>query len=256
MGKNELAKALENVIIQYKETFGLISRKDGALLELSAMMLAIQHYEKSNYKVKPIIPNDVKMKTKMGLKVAFEPKWGTKGIPRKHCWWEIQRDKEKYEIHMNAPVWDGISGKAGVYVVDVAVINSEAQTIPDKDYKGVSGFANNDLITFMEAKSFPIYPMLVAHFLGIVHEIKPWAMNNKTPSRFLKESHFDPTLVSRGDPKVNVGNILRSLSKRKIRVRVIHKFEVYVQNGNLSKTSKPSVLARNKSSVWMENSWW
>lgn len=256
MGRRELAKALEKVILQYNETFGLLSRKDGALLELSAMMLAVQHYEQLNYKVKPIISDEVKKKGKKGKKVAFKPKWGTRGIPRKHSWWEIERDGKIYEIHMNAPVWDGISGNTGVYVVDVAVIKNEAVTTDDKRYKGVTGFNNNDLITFMEAKSFPIYPMLVAHFLGIVHEIKPWALNGKTPNRFLKESHFDPTLLSRGVPKVNVGNLLRSLSKRKIKVRVIHNFEVYVQRGNLGKTSKPSVFARNKKSVWLDKPWW
>jgi hypothetical protein len=253
MGRRELAKALEKVILQYNETFGLLSKKDGALLELSAMMLAVQHYEQLNYKVKPIISDDVR---KEGKRVAFKPKWGTRGKPRKHSWWEIERDGEKYEIHMNAPVWDGISGKTGVYVVDVAVIKKEAVTTDDERYKAVTGFNNNDLITFMEAKSFPIYPMLVAHFLGIVHEIKPWALNGKTPYRFLKESHFDPTLLSRGVPKVNVGNLLRSLSKRKIKVRVIHNFEVYVQRGNLGKTTKPSVLARNKTSVWLDKPWW
>lgn len=256
MGRNELAKELQKVIRQYNETFGLLSRKDGALLELSAMMLAVQHYEQLNYKVKPIISDEVKKKSKKGGRVAFKPKWGSRGIPRNHSWWEIQRDGVKYEIHMNAPVWDGISGSTGVYVVDVAVIKTEAKTFDDRNYKGVTGFDNDDLITFMEAKSFPIYPMLVAHFLGIVHEIKPWALIGKTPNRFLKESHFDPTLVSRGVPKVNVGNLLRSLSKRKIRVRVIHNFEVYVKRGNLGKTAKPSVLTRNKSSVWLDKPWW
>jgi hypothetical protein len=256
MSRSELSKALEKVIKEYNETFGLLSTKDGALLELSAMMLAVQHYEKSNYKVKPIISDQVKKKTKKGTRIAFTPKWGTRGIPKNHSWWEIQRDNVKYEIHMNAPVWDGITGRTGVYVLDVAVIKNEAITIDDNSYNGITGFDNNDVITFMEAKSFPIYPMLVAHFLGIVHEVKPWAMNGKTPNRFLKDSHFDPTLVSRGFPKANVCNILKSLSKRKIKVRVIHNFEAYVQRGNLGKIKRSSVLARDKSSVWLEKPWW
>jgi hypothetical protein len=255
MSRSQLANALEKVIRQYKETFGALSRKDGALLELSAMMLAVQHYKKLNYNIKPIVPSN-QIKNMKGRKIVFSPKWGTKGIPRSHSWWQIERDEKKYEIHMNAPVWDGIYGNTTVYVVDVAVIKYQAVSTDDKHYDGVTGFKNNDLITFMEAKSFPIYPMLVAHFLGIVHEIKPWALNGKTPKMFLKESHFDPTLLTRGFPKVNVSNLLRSLSKRKFKVRIIHNFEVYVQKGNLGKTSKPSVLTRHKKSVWLSKSWW
>ena len=251
MGYNLLLIEVTRVINLHKMTFNGIDRRNSSILELSAMMLAVQHYQKENYTTSPV--NPVSKGNPNGQ--FFDPKWGTNGYPRAHSYWKITRSGKEFEIHLNAPVWDGQGGKSGVFVVDVGIIKSKAPLKADPKDKRIFGFRNNNLVTFIEAKSFNIYPMLVAHFIGIVNEIKPWAIKGKSPKGFIMGSHFDPSLVSRGYPKGNTGRLLNSIPKRKLRIRVIHDFDKYVEKGNLASSSAPSVLKRNKKSIWMAQEW-
>ena len=48
---------------------------------------------------------------------------------------------------------------------------------------------NGDLITFAEVKKLIVYPMLLAHFVGIIHEIMPNNLNSV--SQNISAVHFD-----------------------------------------------------------------
>lgn len=105
-----------------------------------------------------------------------------------------------FEIHTNLPVSDAIGTPGARYVVDVAV--AEPGEIPQaKPEKGEASFEaldNLNLITFIEAKSLVVYPMLIAQFIGIVHELLPSFLKEAAPADFDVRNHFYPSLVSLG----------------------------------------------------------
>ena len=219
-----------------------IKKRSSSLLELSAMMLAVQHYELKQYRV------SLNSKQK-----KFRPKWHTGGDPRQSSYWIVSRGNKSFEIHMNTPVWDPFTEDTSTLVVDVGIINKDANlkyqpnnsAIDDgKRRRGrrFSGFLNKDLITFIEAKYLPIYPMLIAHFIGIVHELKPWALGGKAPSGFRKASHFDPTLVSQRNFSANAERMVEGMGKRKFSIRIVQSFDRYVERGNLIKNGAKSIL--------------
>jgi hypothetical protein len=58
---------------------------------------------------------------------------------------------------------------------------------------------NVDLVMFIEAKRLVVCPMLLAQFVGIVHEITPTFLNcTRLPYGFRANGHFYPCLVSIG----------------------------------------------------------
>lgn len=246
MTLSKLAIEVSNAIREHKTTFTDINRRRTSLLELSALMLAVQHYERNGYKAIPRFGEQHKV---------FRPKWGSGGIPRKYSWWELTRDGSAYEAHLNAPVWDGHGGETATFVVDVGIITAEANIVFDPEKKKLLGFKNDDMATFIESKGIPIFPMLIAQFVGIVHEIVPWAIIGKTPRGFLQKSHFDPALVSNGYPRANTSRLLSGLADRRIRVRVVPAFEQYVEEKRLTSRDNRSVLTRQNKKVWPEIKW-
>lgn len=209
------------------------------------MMLAVQHYERYGYKA-----------TAENLaKGRFRPKWSSMGEPRDHSYWRISRPPLEVEAHLNAPVWDGQGGKTATFVVDVGIVSAGSTARRDADRRELRGFENADLRTFIESKSIPIYPMLVAHFLGIVHEITPWAMQATVAPPRRDPADFDPALVSRKLPSANTERLLGSLVGRGVRVRVVPAFDQYVLEGRLRPHTSVSVLARDPVAVWPTVDW-
>jgi hypothetical protein len=237
----ELAAAISTRGAVFKE----VNKRRSILLELSAMMLAVQYYETKGYEAIPL-----------NLKAGrFVAKWWSRGNPRNCSWWSLARGDERIEAHLNAPVWDGHGGKTATFVVDVGITSQDAQTREDSEHRELRGFENIDLKTFIESKSLPIYPMLVAQFIGIAGEVTPWALTGSPPSGFEEGNHFDPTLVSRGGPSANTHRLLDGIFKRGIRIRVIPAFDRYVEEGRLTRGSSPSILAKSVDSIWPKVDW-
>lgn len=86
--------------------------------------------------------------------------------------------------------------------------------------------ANADLVTFIEAKRLPIYPMLIAQFIGIVHEILPLFMRRSPSAAFASQQHFLPTLVSIGSYSGNTRSIVSRFRKRRLRIRILENFDI------------------------------
>lgn len=255
---NKLEEELREVISSYKSTYEDADRRNSSLLEVGAMLLAVQHYEIKGYQISLISPSSV-----------FSPKYTSLGDPRdttKYSYWKVKKNDQCFEIHLNAPVWDGISHSACTFVVDVGVVKENSiireddgiglntKTSKSKNYR-LRGFENNDLVTFMEAKYLNIYPMLVAHFIGIVHEILPWALGNSEPEGFVSCEHFNPTLVSRKGFSANVERLLSSLAERKYNVHIVPYFEKYIENKNLRAKKQDSILDRREGEVVSPKQW-
>jgi hypothetical protein len=240
---SKLALAIAEVVSAHRAAYIDVTRRRSSLLELAAMMLAVQHYEKNGYNASPANLHSGR----------FRPKWSSKGEPRDYSWWNLTRDGSGVEAHLNAPVWDGHGGQTATFVVDVGIVSQGVGTRKDPEKQDLRGFENTDLATFVESKSLPIYPMLVAQFLGIAGEITPWVHSGVSPPGFDHGRHFDPALVSRGMPSANTSRLLDSIATRGVRVRVIPSFDRYVEEGRLKSQPGSSVLARVHGAVWPDS---
>ncbi len=89
--------------------------------------------------------------------------------------------------------------------------------------------ANADLVTFAEAKKLRVYPMLLAQFLGVVHEIRPEFLNRQNlAAAFFAGGHFAPALVSLGSYSGNSQRIVDAYPGRMILVNIEPNFDVRV----------------------------
>ena len=114
----------------------------------------------------------------------------------------------------------------GVYCVDVGVVKAGA--VPDavkRKSKWVC-IENDAVITFAEVERLVIYPMLLAQFIGIVHEIKRNFMRSPSPDGFDRHQHLPPTLIALGHFSGNSAAIVRSYGNRSILVCVAENFDV------------------------------
>ncbi|WP_156820557.1 hypothetical protein [Thioalkalivibrio thiocyanodenitrificans] len=84
---------------------------------------------------------------------------------------------------------------------------------------------NETMITFAEVKKLVVYPMLLAQFIGIVHELKPRFLNGRTPRNFIKEDHLFPALASLGNFSGNSSEIVKGYRSRNIRVTIAENFD-------------------------------
>lgn len=68
--------------------------------------------------------------------------------------------------------------------------------------------------------------MLLAQFLGIVHEIKPRFVHGKNPKGFVSEDHLFPVLASLGNFSGNSSKIVEGFKNRRIRVVFAENFDL------------------------------
>jgi len=82
---------------------------------------------------------------------------------------------------------------------------------------------NDALVTFIEAKKLVIYPMLLAQFVGIVHELKPEFLATAAGpgSGGFGPPHFWPALVCVGYLTENAHRIVRGYERRGYRLNVV-----------------------------------
>jgi hypothetical protein len=202
--------AIGQVIKKHRVAFREIGSRQSALLELGAVTGVAQHYRASGYAVEIVNPH--------GLR-SFKVKLSAKGYPWNFSHIAVRRGSDIAEIHMNVTVRS--AHDEGIYCVDVGVTNAGAvpRTKPAKKWECVD---NIDLHTFAEAKKLVIYPMLLAQFIGIVHEIKPkYLVRSSKPSELLP-----PALISLGHFSGNSIKIVSSYRARGIRVTIAENFDI------------------------------
>jgi hypothetical protein len=112
----------------------------------------------------------------------------------------------------------------GIYCVDLAVTREGEVPTSTQPPKWIC-LTNDDLITFAEAKKLVIYPMLIAQFIGIVHEISPQFLGNPSLSGLTRSGHFPPTLVCLGYYSGTSQAIVSSLYRRGIRLQIVPDFD-------------------------------
>lgn len=210
MDVETIKRGLTGFIRSHRTQFDDLAKSESALLEIGALALATQHYEREHYKV-------VARNLRGG---EFRVKTTSSGRPENFSWFEVFRGSTHLELHANLPVRSAYGLDQGVYVVDVAVVRGGAVPLPSpKTWRAVD---SDTLITFIEAKKLVIFPMLLAQFIGIVHELRPnFLVAPRRPYGFVAQGNFDPALVSIGYLHGISAGIERSFSDRNTRVRVV-----------------------------------
>lgn len=186
------------------------------LLELGALVLAAEHYKISGYRIEASNLIDQK----------FRVKRTSGGKPWNFSWFTAVRGDEKVEIHANIPIAGSYGKDEAKYVVDVAVCKPDFLPNDVESRKAWTSAGNDILITFIEAKKLTIYPMLLAQFIGIVHELQPRFLGGRNQRGFARGKHFGPTLVTTGPWAKSCQKVYMAFASRKFRIVVVPNLDV------------------------------
>lgn len=212
-----ISKSLRGFVRSHNAEFQKLTRRQSQLLEVGAFLIAAKHYELAGYDVALKNPRGNRMKVKLT----------TNGHPWNFSRFEIALDGRSFEIHTNLPVEDAARTPGARYVVDVAIATagSVPTAHPGADGQKFVALENESLVTFIEAKSLVVYPMLIAQFIGIVHELQPAFLHGDVSDEFEELLHFEPSLVSLGYLHNTCLNIVKGFDARKIRIGIVAKFD-------------------------------
>ncbi|MCW7503520.1 hypothetical protein [Leptospira paudalimensis] len=170
----------------------------------------------------------------------FKIKTNTKGYSINFSRYQLSKGDYIIEIHMNLSVRS--AHDEGIYCVDVAVINRKGiQEVIDKK----ECVSNKNLITFVEVKKLIIYPMLLAQFYGIVHEIKPSFCSGKLPHNYIKFYHFNPSLIALGYLTSNSSQIVKAYKSRSIKINIVDNFDIVIMNYRKNRNISPIQNIKN-----------
>lgn len=227
MDVDAVRRELTTFLTRHRAAFAEVSRRQSQLLEIGALTFAVEHYRKKSYVVRA-----------EGLSSGlFHVKLASQGDPKNYSWFTCSRGGSRFEVYLNLPVFGGY-GDGGIYVVDVGVVQPGA--LPTRLRGKPYAVENSQLITFAEVKNFKIYPMLLAHFVGIVHELQPGCLGGRRSYGFKRDDHFAPTLFTVGNITENSDLIRRGFAARKYRVNVVPLFDIVIaQMSADSKSSSP-----------------
>jgi hypothetical protein len=221
---NSVVTGLKSFIGQYHTQFVRLARSESQLLEIGALMLAAEHYRRQGFDVHVVN----KVSNRFKLKVS------ARGKPFNFSWYRVSKNSMSVEIHGNLPVGSAYRRDEGIYAVDVGIAEADKLPTDAKQRKKWKSMNNNHLITFIEAKKLVVYPMLLAQFIGMVHEIKPSFMKK---NYICKDYHFYPALVTIGGIKGTSASIRDGFRKRHYKINVIPKFDIHVSRLAYDKTA-------------------
>lgn len=234
-----LHKELVKFITRHSTEFYELPRIQSQLLELGAMTLASEHYRLKGYQV---IPQNV-------VGGRFRVKVSSRGFPWNYSWFRVERDGKAFELHTNLPIKSHYGADSGCYVTDVAVCRSDRVPRARPRRRDWTSLPNRELVSFLEAKKLVIYPMLLAQFVGIVHELMPTFLGGRSRG-FEQRGHFFPSLVSTGHPAATSRSIARGFTERGFRISIIPNFDLHLggmQGGQIAESpfEAASDLARS-----------
>lgn len=208
MNLTEVRDAVKRVISKHSGGFRLIAASQTQLLELASVTGIAEHYRSLGATVTAVNPSG---------KRGFVVKTSTRGYPWNFSYFSCELENERFEIRMNLVV-NGAHDE-GIYCVDVGIVKEKS--IPYSPPKAEWHRVNNlDLITFAETKKLVVYPMLLAQFVGIVHEIKPEFLGTGSTA------HLQPTLITLGHLTGNSQKIVDSYPKRNFRIAIAYSYDI------------------------------
>jgi hypothetical protein len=228
MNVDSVKEALREFTRKHRAAFTLVAKRESQLLELAAMVGVELHYRSNGYLTTIMSP---------GKGNVFVVKTSTRGHPSKYSFVLIEKGEESGEVHMNLMVRGAHDD--GIYCVDVGIV--KAGIVPQKKDPKIKWQCapNGALISFAEAKRLPVYPMLLAQFIGIVHEIRPEFLRAPPPEGFGRKMQLPPTLISLGRFSGNSKAIVDAYATRDISVCIAENFDVRLASHRKAGTSSP-----------------
>lgn len=222
-----------------------LGSRQSQMFEVGALMSVVEHYARKRFAVEKRNLTDGRL---------FRVKLSSQGDPRNFSYFVLRRGRQVCEVHANVAVLGG-HGRDAVYVVDVAVVRpgslNRARRVGVR--RKIRTVRNRDLITFVEAKRLVVYPMLLAQFLGVVHEIMPASMAAGSARR--RRTHFSPALVAMGRLSENCYAILADFERRGLDVAVTTSLVDRLALISRDSTAKPiSTLAEELASAMLTHS--
>lgn len=228
MDTNLVKSAVEQFLKRNRQGLYDLSTNQSKALELAATVATAEHYRSRKYEVKIVNPP--------AAKGVFAVKTSTRGHPWNFTRIQITRDASEFEIHSNLVVRS--AHDPGRYCVDVGIVKGGA--VPTSQPPGVwDCVENHQLITFVEVKKLVVYPMLLAQFVGIVHEIKPHFIGKAVPTWFVKQDHLKPVLASLGNFSGNSSTIVHAYAGRGIRITVAQSFDIRLAKAKAKEILSP-----------------
>lgn len=221
MDLSKIHAAIKRVIKKHSEAFVVIGSSQPKLLELASITGFAEHYKAHSFHVRVHNPKG---------KAYFAMKAGTNGDPWNFSYFSAHDGIENVELHMNVKVRS--AHDSGMYCVDVGVV--QAGVVPrEKPTAKWECLPNEALVTFGEAKKLVVYPMLLAQFIGIVHEIKPNFLNHKSTA---PTDHPPPTLIALGSFSGNSRAIVSAYPGRNIKLNIAQNYDVRLARVRRSST--------------------
>lgn len=216
MNVEVISKLLGRFVRRHKTSFEIISQRQSMLLELGTVVGIQEHYRSRGFSIELIQPP--------GLS-KFRVKTSTRGWPWNYTRIRASRGVDSVDIHMNLMVRG--AHDQGIYCVDVGITRPESVPMA-KPTRRWACLENRHLYSFAEAKRLVVYPMLLAQFFGIVHEIKPRFLRPPARRRYGSHRHPPPTLIVLGNFSGTSSVIVESYEKRGCQLNVAEKFDLRV----------------------------
>lgn len=207
----EVKAAIKRAIRAHRAAFQAVANDQAKLLELAAITGYAEHYRSHNYQVTIANPAGSRF---------FNIKTSTRGDPWNFSRFVAVQGDDAVELHMNLKVRS--AHDQGIYCVDVGIVR--AGQIPNSKPAALwECLDNRSLISFAEVKKLVVYPMLLAQFVGIVHEIKPKFL---AVARRRKSAHPPPTLIALGHFSGNSTSIVSSYRTRGIHLQIAENYDM------------------------------
>lgn len=214
MNEEAVQQGLRALATNHSVTLARFGARQSQLLEVAGLLTAAQHYSMMGYDVQPHNLRD-------GL---FRSKVTTSPYPQRYSYFEATRGARSFEIHSNMPIRGAFPLPTAAYVVDVAVIRSGL--LPPSNVRCV--IESQDVITFAEIKALIVYPMLLAQFIGIVHELVPRFLAGRLPYGFRRDGHFKPALITIEHLRPTSVEIVEAFATRGFRVKICPELDKFV----------------------------
>lgn len=228
MRDDAIAGLLADFTREYSLVFIGLGHRQSQILELCAVVAVQDHYRSLDYDVAVRHPDGGR---------DFVVKTSTRGHPSRYSRIVVTKDGDVAEIHMNLLVRG--AHDEGIYCVDVAIVEPGVVPGPTDHKSKWECLANEALISFAEVKRLAIYPMLLAQFVGIVHELKPEFLSGQR--RLLQDTHLAPTLIVLGHFSGNSRHIVQTYAKRGFRVQIAEGIDLRIAAYRAGKSKSPIV---------------
>lgn len=219
MNISAVQASINTFLRRHRQSFANISSNQSKALELALIVGVTAHYKSNGYNVAVVNPRRTAS--------VFRIKTSTRGDPWNFSHIRLEQHGHVYEVHANLVVRS--AHDQGKYCVDLAVVKGGAVPTETRRVRGGKWevLDNSDLVTFGEVKKLVVYPMLLAQFIGIVHEIKPvFLYGNRLPRGFRKGKHLPPVLASLGNFSSNSAVIVDAYSRRRFRVTIAENYDM------------------------------